>query len=178
MKKIILLIISIALISCAHAQKKNSDIDSTKFSYGVFDIEIPTEMLVKATVTSSDGPLIIFEDRRNISLNVIHSDDTLDGCTQNTITNSDFQIIKEKLEGHNLENAFTRIVEDLGCSVYDAPLNTYYDFSGDKLIYSRCREKDCETVAVYKNDNSSEQVLLLLSQGFDWKWIKEIIRGS
>lgn len=192
MKKITFLLIVLSLFSCAHAQKKQDAVDTTTLAYGNYLLKLPTEMLPNAVLlggSSSDsnyieGVAVKFNDKQSLWGGVFTeelSNDELDKCSDNRVSSDlkePLNKVKEQLTGHKAKQQYIAIIAQSGCRFDEKVTQTNTDISSQFVILSRCQELQCDTYVVNKQNTESQQILTLFSKGFEWNFIKQIIKGA
>ncbi|PXF64414.1 hypothetical protein [Kangiella spongicola] len=192
MKKIILLIISVTLISCTHAQKKYSNIDTTKIAYGNFLLKIPTNLLPNAVLIAGssgednylEGVGIKFSDRQALWGGVFIQEPTVAQVGECTNTESDVDLklalekINQELNGHRLQKQYMDLIKSSSCQIPQGTSSVSTDITPQFIIASRCENLECSTYVVEKNNANNSQILMLFTKGLTWSWIKKVIKGA
>lgn len=149
----------------------------TKIHYSsYFTLTIPTLMLADAKILDSDGTVIVFDKKRQLSGFVITNEK--DNLPEKFNLGDYPKYLLELKETDGLpadikfkfELSSKELKQSLG-----GPVVSIYDES-NKVYYVVCKEKSCVTFVIMKGQ--SEQIFMLTSEGFDWVFLKNFIDGN
>ncbi len=149
----------------------------TKIYYsGYFTLTIPTPMLANAKILDSDGTVIVFDKKRQLSGFVITNEN--DNLPEKFNLRDYPKYLLELKETDalpvDIKRKFELSSKELKQSL-GGPVVSIYDES-NKVYYVVCKEKSCVTFVVMKDQG--EQIFMLTSEGFDWVFLKNFIGGN
>ncbi len=149
----------------------------TKIHYsGYFILTIPTPMLANAKILDSDGTVIVFDKKRQLSGFVITNEKDNLPEKFNLRDYPKYLLGLKETDGlpADIKRKFELSSKELKQSLGGLAVSIYDESS--KVYYVVCKEKSCVTFVIMKNQG--EQIFMLTSEGFDWGFLKKIIKGT
>lgn len=192
MKKIVALLFSVVLISCAQAKKTQDVVNKTKLAYGNYLLKLPTDLLPNAVLIAGnssednylEGVGVKFSDKQSLWGGVFFEEPTVEqiaDCSDGKISRDlklTFEKIKQELNSHKFQRQYLELIKQSSCQFAGNTPSVSTDITSRYIIVSQCENLQCDTYVVEKNNTNNSQILMLFTKGFKWSWVKEVIKGA
>lgn len=157
--------LSLALVQgCERSVRNETNMTTVQFG-GYYQLQIETQALIGATIASADGPLIKFADQKWIAGSIV--DRELESLPQAFDLSSYPRILFQMVPSTHLpeedQQRFRRSAASFRIGEPDTQISEH---SGKSFtVVSACQKLSCTSFVIQANQN--EQLLMLVSEGFD-----------